>query len=285
MKKNITAILMATVIASAGLSAMSAPASAEWVKNGTSYSYKENGKKLTGWQEIDGGRYYFDKNGRALTGKVKINGDVYYFIASKHGKMATSWLKINGQRYYFGNDGVMRTGWVKISGRTYYFGNDGAMRTGRVRINGSVYTFGSDGVLKGSDTNVMWGRSSDEVTEMLESRGVEYYWAEDRLYTEEDGSVKGYGFNSRDELSSECLYIDGDDMKNVKAGLVRDGYKQDYKETSEDGVVAYVYIKTDSAVITGYLPDEGVTLVVYLSPDSSAQLARVGYDHLEEVDM
>ena len=287
MGKRIAAIALSSMIAVTGLSVMSAGVSAEWVKNGGSYSYKdEAGNKLTGWQEIDGGRYCFDKDGKAFTGRKKINGDTYYFIASKKGKMATSWLTVNGRRYYFGNDGIMRTGWTKIDGKKYYFGADGAMRTGKIKISGKVYTFGTDGVLKNSSENTfLWGMTSDELTDMFDEKDIVYYWNGERLYTDIDGEIRGYGFNSKDELTTECLYRDGDDMKNIIAGLRKDGYKKDYEETDEDGDIAYVFIKKDSAVITGYLSDMDVTMAIYLSPEASAQLAEVGYEHLEEVDM
>lgn len=154
LRKRAAAVIISAAISVSMVTAVSAGVSAEWVKSGSDYSYKDDstGKKLTGWQDINGGRYYFDKNGKALTGWKKINGDTYYFNASKKGKMITSWATIGGTKYYFGKDGVMRTGWVKLSGNTYYFGNDGKMRTGKVKINGVIYNFGKNGILLGSSS-------------------------------------------------------------------------------------------------------------------------------------
>ena len=45
---------------------------------GKTYYYSE-GKKLTGWQTIDGSRYYFSKSGIMRTGLVKIGKDRYFF--------------------------------------------------------------------------------------------------------------------------------------------------------------------------------------------------------------
>ena len=61
MKKT-ASVVLAAFIAVTGLSALSAGVSAEWVKSGTTYSYRdESGNKLRGWQEIDGNKSYFDK--------------------------------------------------------------------------------------------------------------------------------------------------------------------------------------------------------------------------------
>ncbi len=167
MKKFLSVVMAATMSLSA-VSAFSTSVSAEWVKTKSGYSYKddETGKKLKGWQKINGGKYYFDKNGVALTGWKKINGEKYYFNAAKKGKMLTSWVTIGGKKYYFGSDGVMRTGFVKLNGRTYYFGNDGAMRTGKVKINGKIYDFGTTGILK-STTKSTGGIKIDDLMKNL----------------------------------------------------------------------------------------------------------------------
>ena len=68
IKRKIASALMAAVLAASALPVMSATASAAWVKSESGYSYKDDttGKKLTGWQTIDGSKYYFDKNGYAV---------------------------------------------------------------------------------------------------------------------------------------------------------------------------------------------------------------------------
>lgn len=152
--KKITRIATAAALsAMMTVSAFAAvPASADWEKSGSSYSYTDdNGEKVTGWQTIGKYKYYFDKDGKSASGFKKIGGKYYYFIPSKKGRMATGWQTIKGEKYYFGKDGVMCAGkWKTISGNKYYFKTSGKMATGTVKIDGKSYKFGSDGVYIGS---------------------------------------------------------------------------------------------------------------------------------------
>ena len=54
-----------------------------WVKEGDFYAYKKNGKKVKGWQVIDGNTYYFDKHYHRATGwrylKKKNKAKYYWF--------------------------------------------------------------------------------------------------------------------------------------------------------------------------------------------------------------
>ncbi|MDE6592445.1 MAG: hypothetical protein K2K57_05195 [Oscillospiraceae bacterium] len=178
-----TLSLIMSAVLSLSAVCMTAPeASAAWTKSKSGYSYRddESGKKLTGWQTIDGELYCFNKEGFALTGWNKVNGKTYYFNGAKRGRVVKSWAKIKGKQYYFGTDGVMRTGWVKINGKTYYFGSDGVMlSSGTYRISGKICTFGADGVLREplqSDSfitdpfkGLIWGQTKDQVTAKLDT--------------------------------------------------------------------------------------------------------------------
>lgn len=152
MKKS-AAVILSAVLALSTSAAMSAGASAEWVKSDKAvYSYKDDatGEKLTGWQTIEGEKYCFDKDGAALKGWKKINGKTYCFYGNEKGKILTGRVKINGKHYYFGSDGAMRTGWTEIDGKTYYFNTNGVMVTGIYNISGVSYKFDKNGVLTGS---------------------------------------------------------------------------------------------------------------------------------------
>lgn len=58
------------------------------------------------WKDTDNGKMYVD-NGKAVTGMEEIDGETYYF--NSKGIMKTGWLKTkSGKKYYFGSDGVMK---------------------------------------------------------------------------------------------------------------------------------------------------------------------------------
>ena len=68
--------------------------------------YDDNGKMLTGWQEIDSKKYYLNEDGRMQTGWFKgSDGKWYYF--NEDGSMAT-YKVIDG--YYVGSKGY----WVQV---------------------------------------------------------------------------------------------------------------------------------------------------------------------------
>ncbi len=106
MKKQIISMAMAAMMSLSAMSALTVSASADWIKNGSICSYTDNsGKKLTGWQDIDGSRYFFSKFGTMRTGWRMIDGKTYYF--RKDGKMCTGSRRINGKVYTFDKNGVL----------------------------------------------------------------------------------------------------------------------------------------------------------------------------------
>ena len=50
-----------------------------WVKEKVGYCYYFKGKKVTGWNKIDGKKYYFGANGARKTGWYTIGNTSYYF--------------------------------------------------------------------------------------------------------------------------------------------------------------------------------------------------------------
>ena len=97
-----------------------------WVKEGKWYFYYgKNGKKVTGWQKVNGKLYYFRK---------QADGD------APVGSRATGFSTVGKKTFYFSNKGILQTGWKKISGKNYYFepkgkaGTIGEMYTGFRKI-------------------------------------------------------------------------------------------------------------------------------------------------------
>ncbi|MCI7768517.1 MAG: hypothetical protein MSJ26_11145 [Oscillospiraceae bacterium] len=283
IKRRIASIALAAVISMSAVTAMSASASAEWVKLSSGYSYKDDstGKKLTGWQTIDENKYYFNKNGIAVTGWKTIGENKYYFNGSKKGKMLTGWNKIGDSRYYFGKDGKMRTGFVKLSGKTYYFGTDGKMRTGKLKINGKVYDFGNDGVLKSdssssaSSSKVLaplngfkWGMTQDQV---LEKGNFNKYVNVDSMIMVTDSTpFKYYLFDKDDKLC--CVgYVseDSGSVSTFKKYFKDDGWKFEIS-TKESGAVSSVYSKGDQ--YGGIFYNDSLVMTMVFSDDLAKQV-------------
>ena len=120
-------------------------------ENGNIYYY-DNGRKVTGWQTINGSRYYFLDNGEAADGWVKDGpADWYYF---SDGKMQTGWINDNGTTYYCYGTGKMCHGrWHEIAGKWYYFNESGAMLTSQwILDKGNWYYVAGDGVMATNTT-------------------------------------------------------------------------------------------------------------------------------------
>ena len=120
-------------------------------ENGNTYYY-DNGRKVTGWQTINGSRYYFLDNGEAADGWVKDGpADWYYF---SDGKMQTGWINDNGTTYYCYGTGKMCHGrWHEIAGKWYYFNESGAMLTSQwILDKGNWYYVAGDGVMATNTT-------------------------------------------------------------------------------------------------------------------------------------
>ena len=135
---------------------------------GKTYLADADGVRLSGWQEMNGGRYYSHRrSGYMLTGTWKISGEYYYFN-KKTGKQQLGWYtnplkrtyyfdletgarksglcSIDGKTYYFNKDGIMQKGFVtlRVLDR-YYFNEKGVMQTGFQKIEDSYYYFDEDG--------------------------------------------------------------------------------------------------------------------------------------------
>ncbi len=106
--------------------------------------YYQNGKKLTGWQTINGLRYYFNQNGMMYEGMKQYteNNHTEWHYWTNEG-VVIGWKDISEKKYYFDNKGVMYTdGWKQIDNTWYYFYKDGSLA---VNTNIDGYTVGQNG--------------------------------------------------------------------------------------------------------------------------------------------
>lgn len=278
--KKLAAAAVCAVTAISAAASMSIGASAEWrrYEGGIGYRDEESGKRVTGWQDIDGGRYCFNKEGFALTGWNKVNGDTYYFNGSKLGRMVTGWARIKGKQYYFGTDGIMRKGWVKINGSTYYFGTDGVMLAGgSYKVNGKVCTFGSDGVLHEPAAaegfiaapigGLTWGMTEQQVKAGLGTENIvvsggmiiccdfepfRYYIIDPELGLCAYGYIQNY--------SAEAV-------NSFNQKFREEGWQYSVKETSAGGTSVYLYT---SGVSCGAVVSDGSSCMTMVLSDSLA---------------
>ena len=144
-----------------------------WVEKEGIYSYRDfHGRKVTGWQDIDGRRYYFTEEKIMATDWLEQEGHTYYlgddgamdigwfsvgqdrYYSNPQGILQTGWQDIDFQRYYLGQDGILQTGWLEQEGSTYYLGEDGAMAMGLVQIEADTYYFTAEGTMHTGSLNL-----------------------------------------------------------------------------------------------------------------------------------
>ena len=115
-------------------------------KDNIKYYYdRVSGMVKNSWKLIDNKWFYFNEEGRMLTGLQNIQGTK--FCLAPTGEMLTGLQNIGGSNYYFCDSGGMQYGWVNVNGRKCYFDETTgvmAVSTEKV-INGTKYVFGADG--------------------------------------------------------------------------------------------------------------------------------------------
>ena len=145
LKKILKKSVAVSLVLAAALS-LPMTANADWVQNGSQWSYTENGSTVqNGWKQISGKWYYF-KNGIMQTGWLK-DGSTWYYLQGS-GAMKTGWLLNGGKWYYLNADGSMKTGWLKASGEWYFMNSSGVMQTSLIQVDGVNYDMGTDGKMK-----------------------------------------------------------------------------------------------------------------------------------------
>ena len=115
------------------------------------YYLDETGKRLYGWQIINGHSYYFSNiDGHMRSGRTYIHGDLYEFTDDGKYLFKVNNGFVNTERgTYYVNKGSILLGWQEIEGSTYYFSTiNGYMRTGKTYVGGKPYEFTVDGRLK-----------------------------------------------------------------------------------------------------------------------------------------
>ena len=182
-----------------------------WVKTEMGWMYKENGKLVTDWKQIDGKWYYFESTGVMQTGWKQVSGKWYYLHTD--GAMRTDWKQIGGKWYYFHTDGAMRTDWKQIDGKWYYFHTDGAMRTGWKQIGGKWYYLHEDGHMAKSEKI----QGEDGRVYVIDENGVYTAGNIDKLIDiamSQRYEITGFKENKKIYINENGEYVESDEGDN-----------------------------------------------------------------------
>lgn len=101
---------------------------------GKTYYFGSDGKKVSGWQEINGKKYFFTKKGVMETDTWKKDGKEKYYL-SKEGAATIGWLELGEDLYYFDGEGIMLTGKQQIGSSECVFADDGKLKSKESKID------------------------------------------------------------------------------------------------------------------------------------------------------
>ena len=239
-----------------------------WEEEGEAKYYYVDGKKVKGFQEIDGKTYFFSRiNDNAMrTGSFQIDGIYYHF--NEDGSMYTGLLTENGNTYYHDTDGKRLTGFQKIEGKIYFFSriNDNAMRTGSFQIDGIYYHFNEDGSM---------------YTGILKENGNTYYHDTDgkRLTGFQKKKKKIYFFSriGDNAMRTGTFWIDGPYYHFNEDGSMHTGFLEEngntyyFDETGKrvsgfqkiDGKTYFFSRINDNPMRTGMFSIDGTICLFY----------------------
>ncbi len=104
------------------------------VSKGKIYYFGDDGKKVTGWQEINGKKYFFTKKGAMESSEWKKDGEHTYYL-TENGSAMTGWMELGEDIYYFDGDGIMLTGKQRVGSTKCVFGDDGKLQSKETKID------------------------------------------------------------------------------------------------------------------------------------------------------
>ena len=117
-----------------------------WIIDQGHKYYYENGKKVTGWLQLNNKWYYLNAEGIMQTGWLQLNNKWYYLNAE--GIMQTGWLQLDNKKYYLNAEGIMQTGWLQLNNKWYYLNAEGIMQTGWLQLNNKWYYLNAEGIMQ-----------------------------------------------------------------------------------------------------------------------------------------
>ncbi len=227
-----------------------------WASEDDGLCYHQNGKRLTGWQKIDGRQYYFNEDGVLQIGWFRTDG--HWYFSNSAGVLCTDgWKEDNGKLYYLNSKGIMLNGWHTIDGVQYCFAPGGFLYT-----DGwwKGYEFDENGAYTGNGkyawhrNNIGWwyGNASGYAkNEMLMIDGKEYkfdgngYWVDQNKEDKDGWMITGdkyYYILKNGTRAKGWKWVNGYYYYfDPETGLMRcDGWWDNYK-LEENGTWVYKY--------------------------------------------
>ncbi len=228
------------------------------------YFYGDDGKAVSGWQQIWGSWYYFYTDGQMATGVTDIYEDDRYWYESSYdtyvfdensGRMMTGWAGVTQTRwdsvqgknveytawYYCDASGrALKRQWISSGGYWYHFDSDGEMVFNRpVSINISedvdeVYVFDNEG-------RMQTGWASYTTTEYVGND--EYEYVTNWYYCGSDGKA----------LCDEWMFYNGSWYRFYSSGRMVTGY---YTYVEEDDTYYGYYDEVPERDYTYYVFDD-----------------------------
>lgn len=101
------------------------------VSMGDTYYFDSEGNRVTGWQQIQGGRYFFGDTGILARSCWKVNEDSQSYV-DENGRALVGWQTIDNKKYYFDANALMATGEVTMGMVKYKFAEDGSLESQKV---------------------------------------------------------------------------------------------------------------------------------------------------------
>ena len=221
------------------------------------YDFGNDGiMKVNTWYENNGEKAYFGTDGRRVKGFQVIDGNTYFFSREGNNAMKLGITWIDDEYYNFGNDGIMQMGWYEKDGNKYYFDetgkrvkgfkvigdntyffsrdHDNPMRTGFFWIDDYYYYFDDTGIMQTGWVEMHNGtRYFDTVTGRMQKGIVQI--ENNKYYFNEDG-IQEYGFIvfnnntyffsriNNHEMRTGFLWIDGYHYYFNENGIMQTGF-------------------------------------------------------------
>lgn len=252
-------------------------AAAGWI----SYTWYDANTDRSGWQISDAGTFYTDFHGKRVAGWQEIDGQRYYFneVHEPRYAMATGWMDLDGKRFYLGEDGILVTGWQEINGQAFCFGKDGSMVTGWATRDGVPCYLGSDGTiatgwLEDSGTRYYLNENGVPVSGWQEINGTTYYFQENGVMLTGWALFEGlrYYFLDDGAMAAGWTDIEGSRYYFTEDGSMHTGWL-------ELGEYRY-YLHEDGTTASGPTEIDGVTC--YFSPHGVHILLVNPWNYLPE---
>ena len=278
-----------------------------WYENNGEKSYFGlDGKRVKGFQVIDGNTYFFSREGNNGM-KVGITwiDDEYYDFGTDGIMKVNTWYENNGEKSYFGTDGRRVKGFQTIDGNTYFFSREGnnGMKVGITWIDDEYYNFGTDGIMKVNTWYESNGKKSyfgldgkrvkgfqviDGNTYFFSREGnngmkVGITWIDDEYYDfGTDGIMK---VNTWYENNGEKSYF-GTDGRRVKAFQVIDGntyfFSREGNNPMKVGITwiddFYYYFDESGIMQTGWHKIKGDNRYFLSDGKMATSLTQIGQD-------